>query len=61
MRIRLLTAASALACLPLAAPARADTVTDWWTLANRYVPELTDAQQQRYGLALAPTATPPAR
>ena len=36
MRIRLLTAASALACLPLAAPARADTVTDWWTLANRY-------------------------
>ena len=29
-----------------------------WTLANRYVPELTDEQRQRYGLALAPTATP---
>jgi len=29
-----------------------------WTLANRYVPELTDEQRQRYGLALAPTAMP---
>jgi hypothetical protein len=29
-------AAATFACLPLAAPARADTVTDWWDLANRY-------------------------
>jgi WD40 repeat protein len=28
-----------------------------WSLANRYVPELTEEQRQHYGLALAPTAT----
>jgi WD40 repeat protein len=33
-----------------------------WTLANRYVPELTEEQRQRYGLVVGPTATPtPAR
>jgi len=29
-----------------------------WTLDNRYIPELTEEQQQRYGLALESTATP---
>jgi WD40 repeat protein len=29
-----------------------------WTLANRYVPDLTQEQRQRYGLALEPAATP---
>src|SRR5262249_55719184 len=29
-----------------------------WTEANRYIPELTEEQRQRYGLALVPTATP---
>ena len=36
MRLHPLTAAAALAFLPLATPAEADTVTDWWALANRY-------------------------
>src|SRR5262249_4317238 len=33
-----------------------------WTLANRYVPELTEEQRQRYGLAqdATPTAATPA-
>jgi WD40 repeat protein len=30
-----------------------------WTLANRYIPELTEEQRQRYGLALSPTASAP--
>jgi hypothetical protein len=36
MRLTRTIAAAILACLPPAAPARADTVTDWWDLANRY-------------------------
>jgi hypothetical protein len=35
MRLHSITAAAAIA-LAAAAPARADTVTDWWALANRY-------------------------